>query len=147
MLSEGDDDEGEDMVPLSNAVADEAHRKARAERAEQLKNMMDDDGKACPPSDIHCYAYGVPDEEMADAPPAEAKTAEEEEEEAAPIDKAAAPQVEEKEAFVEVSGGRRRGRRRVMKKWTMKDEEGYLGEPNQVFLDSGAVAANNICIQ
>ena len=34
----------------------------------------------------------------------------------------------ESEPTVTVSGGRRRGRRRVMKKKTIKDEEGYLGE-------------------
>ena len=45
MLSEGDDDEAEDMVALSNTEADEAHRKARADRAEQLRKMMEDDGK------------------------------------------------------------------------------------------------------
>ena len=31
------------------------------------------------------------------------------------------------EPAVTVSGGRRRGRRKVMKKKTIKDEEGYLG--------------------
>lgn len=43
-----------------------------------------------------------------------------------------APAQPEKEATPEetvtVAGGRRRGRRRVMKKKTMKDEEGYLGK-------------------
>lgn len=42
---QSDDEEAEDLVPLSNAVADEAHRKARAERAEKLKKMMEEDGK------------------------------------------------------------------------------------------------------
>ena len=31
------------------------------------------------------------------------------------------------EPHIEVSGGRRRGRRKVMKKKMLKDEEGYLG--------------------
>ena len=31
--------------------------------------------------------------------------------------------------LVPSTGGRRRGRRKVMKKKTVKDEEGYLGEP------------------
>lgn len=35
-----------DLVPLSNADADEAHRKARAERAAKLKQMMEDDGNS-----------------------------------------------------------------------------------------------------
>ena len=39
-----------------------------------------------------------------------------------PTPKEASPQ-----PAVTVSGGRRRGRRKVMKKKTIKDEEGYLG--------------------
>lgn len=35
------------------------------------------------------------------------------------------PQLKEE---VSISGGRRRGKRQVMKKKTVKDEEGYLGE-------------------
>ena len=31
------------------------------------------------------------------------------------------------EPYITVSGGRRRGRRKVMKKKMLKDEEGYLG--------------------
>jgi len=34
----------------------------------------------------------------------------------------------EPEPTVTVSGGRRRGKRRVMRKKTIKDEEGYLGK-------------------
>lgn len=43
------------------------------------------------------------------------------------------------EAPVVVSDGRRRGRRKVMKKKTIKDEEGYLGEKGQSLLIS------NVC--
>ncbi|KAF2103373.1 hypothetical protein NA57DRAFT_63930 [Rhizodiscina lignyota] len=122
MLSdEGEDDE----VPQSNAEADEAHRKARAEREEGLRMMMEDDGNALTRCQILLYSNSLADEEMADAPPAEPE-APVEEEEAAPIDKAPPPQKEEKEAYVEVSGGRRRGRRRIIKKKTTRDEEGYL---------------------
>ena len=35
---------------------------------------------------------------------------------------------QEPQEHMEVSGGRRRGKRRVMKKITTKDEEGYLGK-------------------
>ena len=52
----------------------------------------------------------------------------EEEPTSAPLDKQPQPQeIDEPEAAVTVTGGRRRGRRRVTKKKTVKDEEGYLG--------------------
>jgi DNA polymerase delta subunit 3 len=38
-----------------------------------------------------------------------------------------APEPDDEKPTVTVSNGRRRGRRRVMKKKTVKDEEGYLG--------------------
>lgn len=61
------------------------------------------------------------DEDMPDAPaPADAPAPEE--------SKPAEPEkkLEPKEEIT-VQGGRRRGRRQVMKKKTIKDEEGYLG--------------------
>ena len=47
-------------------------------------------------------------------------------EEPRPVDALADLEKELKQE-AEVSGDRRRGRRRVMKKRTLKDEEGYLG--------------------
>lgn len=46
----------------------------------------------------------------------------------APSDKAPTTMPADSEATVTVQGGRRRGRRKVMKKRTVKDEEGYLGK-------------------
>lgn len=64
---------------------------------------------------------------MADAPTkvlaAEASEGAEEESDSKPT----AQTQEEPEETVTVSDGRRRGRRRVMKKKTVQDEEGYLG--------------------
>ena len=60
---------------------------------------------------------------MFDAPVVEEKPSE-----TSQTEKADAPKVEEPEPTVTVQNGRRRGRRRVMKKKTVKDEEGYLGE-------------------
>lgn len=57
------------------------------------------------------------DEEMED-------TAEDPSQESQPID---APKEASPEPAVVVSGGRRRGRRKIMKKKTIKDEEGFLG--------------------
>jgi len=54
-----------------------------------------------------------------------AKASEDAEDE--PDTKPEAQKKEEPEETVTVSDGRRRGRRRVMKKKTVQDEEGYLG--------------------
>jgi DNA polymerase delta subunit 3 len=53
--------------------------------------------------------------------------------EATPIDTPEAPEPLEPEgdATVTVENGRRRGRRRVMKKKKVKDEDGYLGKQNR----------------
>ena len=47
--------------------------------------------------------------------------------ESAPIDNIAPQQVPSPEPHTMVSGVRRRGRRKIMKKKTLKDDEGYLG--------------------
>lgn len=44
-----------------------------------------------------------------------------------PVDGPASQRATSLEAPIVVSGGRRRGRRKVMRKKTSKDEEGYLG--------------------
>lgn len=60
---------------------------------------------------------------MLDAPVVEEKPSE-----TSQPEKANTPKAEEPAPTVTVQNGRRRGRRRVMKKKTVKDEEGYLGE-------------------
>lgn len=60
--------------------------------------------------------------EMEDAPLDEEKASQD-----APLDEATPNKPTESEATVTVQGGRRRGRRRVMKKKKVKDEDGYLG--------------------
>ncbi|KAI4672093.1 uncharacterized protein J4E78_000593 [Alternaria triticimaculans] len=99
---EGDpDDEPEIKI---DEEKNEAARKVREERAERLRKMMEDD-----------------DEEMPDAP----ATAESQPE--APSTAATdTTEPTEGEATVTVENGRRRGRRRVMKKKKVKDEDGYL---------------------
>lgn len=66
------------------------------------------------------------DEPMDDVPD-EPEPEAEEPEPAAPIDQPVQPKPEEKQEMVTVEGGRRRGRRRVMKRKTVQDDEGYLG--------------------
>ena len=46
----------------------------------------------------------------------------------APVDKETSPVPSQNETAVTVQGGRRRGRRRVMKKVKARDEDGYLGK-------------------
>ncbi|KAL1652973.1 hypothetical protein SLS61_004594 [Didymella pomorum] len=98
---EGDDDETEVQVDTEKI---EAAKKARDDRAEKLRKMMEDD-----------------DEDMPDAP-----TTKDTPSEISQPKKAETPKEEEPEPTVTVQNGRRRGKRRVMKKKTVKDEEGYL---------------------
>jgi DNA polymerase delta subunit 3 len=62
---------------------------------------------------------------LPDAPAAEERASE-----ASQPEKVETPKEDEPEPTVTVQNGRRRGRRRVMKKKTVKDEEGYLGKHN-----------------
>ncbi|CAG5161186.1 uncharacterized protein ALTATR162_LOCUS5977 [Alternaria atra] len=99
---EGDpDDEPEIKI---DEEKNEAARKAREERAERLRKMMEDDDEEMP--DAPATADSQPD-----APSTAATDTTE------PADG---------EATVTVANGRRRGRRRVMKKKKVKDEDGYL---------------------
>ncbi|EOA87597.1 uncharacterized protein SETTUDRAFT_150612 [Exserohilum turcica Et28A] len=103
-MSEDEGDPDDEPEVKIDEEKNEAARKAREERAERLRKMMEDD-----------------DEEMTDAPAAAESQAE-----TAPAAAADASEPTEGEATVTVSNGRRRGRRRVMKKKKVKDEDGYL---------------------
>jgi DNA polymerase delta subunit 3 len=59
---------------------------------------------------------------MTDAPAAEETQAE-----ASQPEKTDVPEPEDDKPTITVSNGRRRGKRRVMKKKKVKDEDGYLG--------------------
>ncbi|OCK83591.1 hypothetical protein K432DRAFT_379368 [Lepidopterella palustris CBS 459.81] len=110
MKDVSEDEYEEDYTPeveISKEKNDAA-RKARAEREEKLRKMMDDDDDDDDDND---------DVPMDDAPIAE-------EPKDAPIERQ--PQKAAESASVTVSGGRRRGKRRVTKKKTVRDEEGYL---------------------
>ncbi|KAF1362764.1 hypothetical protein EJ07DRAFT_163360 [Lizonia empirigonia] len=99
---EGDDNDEPEMQVDTEKI--EAAKKARDERAEKLRKMMDDD-----------------DEDMPDASAAEDKPSE-----ASQPEQVDTPKPDEPEPSIIVENGHRRGRRRVMKKKTVKDEEGYL---------------------
>ncbi|KAL4939299.1 DNA polymerase subunit Cdc27 [Aspergillus oleicola] len=98
-----DGDEQEELFPESNKEETGETRESRKEREDRLRKMMEDDDE---------------DEEMADAaePPAEPEKT---------IDKPS-PKQEDLKVEAKSTGGRRRGRRQVMKKAVKKDSEGYL---------------------
>jgi DNA polymerase delta subunit 3 len=115
-----EDNEVEEQPTAEDAEKAAASRKARKDRETRLRQMMDDD-----------------DEPMADAPDAPPEGTEseadvvveaaEEVDDTAALDAKPKPEsLEPDKETVVVSDGRRRGRRRVTKKVTVKDEEGYL---------------------
>lgn len=103
-----DDEDGEETyVPPVQKEESAGDRKSRKAREAQLKAMMEEDDDEEP----------VPTPEPEPEPEAE--------EEAAPVK----PEAEKSpEPQSTVSGGRRRGKRRVTRKRTTRDEEGYLGK-------------------
>ncbi|KAL4761059.1 uncharacterized protein BDW70DRAFT_54612 [Aspergillus foveolatus] len=102
VLDDASEDEQEDLFPESRKEGPSETRESRKEREERLRKMMEDDDE---------------DEEMLDAtePPTKSET----------IDKPP-PVQEDLKVEATVKGGRRRGRRQVMKKAVKKDSEGYL---------------------
>ncbi|CAL3962730.1 unnamed protein product [Diplocarpon coronariae] len=109
--TEDDDDEEDTYVaaPAPSKKTVESDRKSRKEREAALKKMMEDDSEEI----VEPKAKRQKSEEVVE----KEKKREEESE-----------SVESKEEMpsVTVSDARRRGRRRVMKKKTVKDDEGYL---------------------
>ncbi|KAI9848103.1 MAG: hypothetical protein M1837_001205 [Sclerophora amabilis] len=106
MKDASEDEQEDDLALLNTKTNDETERKSKAEREEQLRNMMD-----------------VEDEPMEgqESPTATSQ------EISNPIDATSNPEAEvEEPSIVSRTGGRRRGRRKVMKKKTVRDEEGYL---------------------
>lgn len=66
-------------------------------------------------------------------------------EEAATVDEP--PKQPELKEEVNVSGGRRRGKRQVMKKKTIKDEEGYLGKLFEFLLSRVAYLTLSVTVE
>lgn len=105
-------DDGEDDSVAEPKKEDDTARKTRKDRQDELKRMMEEDSE---------------DEE-----PGKEDTPMEEPEEEIP---APEPEKEEKPEPAEVissaSNGRRRGKRRVTKKKTVMDDQGYLGKSQE----------------
>jgi len=114
-MSEDEEDDSE-VLPKPK-VHDGPGRKSKREREEELRKMMEED-----------------DDEV------EEKSEQEEEEEAnspaeEPVDEEMVPEPtkEEPSEVVASSGdGRRRGKRRIMKKKQILDDQGYLGQSQQM---------------
>ncbi|PKY05591.1 hypothetical protein P168DRAFT_325934 [Aspergillus campestris IBT 28561] len=108
VLDDASEEEAEELFPDSGKSTSTGTRESRKERQSRLRQMMEDD-----------------DEEMADTEEPTEPEPEPVEEESKPIDQPPPSKPELKED-VRVQGGRRRGKRQVMKKKTVKDDEGYL---------------------
>lgn len=117
---EGDEDDAPEVEFDKEKAA--AAKKAREEREKKLQQMMEADGESRLTLVVYKLIFAV---EMPDAAPEEEYDSQD-----APLDTAppAKPSESEEQGTVTVQGGRRRGRRRVMKKKTAKDEDGYLGK-------------------
>ncbi|KAF2682124.1 hypothetical protein K458DRAFT_420066 [Lentithecium fluviatile CBS 122367] len=104
-MSEDEGDENDAPEVKFDEEKAAAAKKAREEREEKLRQMMEDDV------------------DMPDAEPEEEKDSQD-----APLDTAVSSKPAESgsQGSVTIQGGRRRGRRRVMKKKKVKDEDGYL---------------------
>ncbi|KAI9037844.1 uncharacterized protein KD926_011547 [Aspergillus affinis] len=104
VLDDASEEEAEELFPDTGKSSSAGTRETRKEREARLKQMMEDEDEE-------------EDEEMPDVPePAE---------ESNPIDEAPPKPPSPKEE-VTVGGGRRRGRRQIMQKKTVRDDEGYL---------------------
>jgi DNA polymerase delta subunit 3 len=104
------DDDSDDPVEDEEIEVDAASGKSKKDREADLKAMMD-----------------VDDEPMEDVEEIISQGAIDKPKESEAEDSQGTKQEEPKETMV-VENGRRRGRRRVMKKKTAKDDEGYLGK-------------------
>ncbi|KAJ5398101.1 hypothetical protein N7509_006214 [Penicillium cosmopolitanum] len=105
VLDDASEEEQEELFPESGDKSAPANRESKKDREDKLKQMMEDED--------------TDDEEMPDAD-------EEPEREPTPVEQPPPPKPAELKEEVTVQGGRRRGKRQVMKKRTVKDEEGYL---------------------
>lgn len=121
-----DGEEQGELFPESREKSASAMRESKKQREERLKQMMEDDdadGTLDRGMIVIQFANDCLDEEMPDADDEEP---EEPEREPTPVEQPPAPKHTELKEEVTVQGGRRRGKRQVMKKRTIKDDEGYL---------------------
>ncbi|KAJ5166032.1 hypothetical protein N7492_006328 [Penicillium capsulatum] len=106
-LDDASEEEAEELFPDTGDKGVSTNRQSKKDREEKLKKMMEDDAD---------------DEEMPDAGEPE----EEAPREATPVEEPQPSKPAELKEEVTVQGGRRRGKRQVMKKRTVKDDEGWM---------------------
>lgn len=94
--------------------------KSKSEQEEQLLQMMEGEEGEFSATRLVAGANRIEDETMVDK-------AEDGSQESGPSDQIELPREPSTEPQSLISGGRRRGKRKTMKKKTFKDEEGYLG--------------------
>ncbi|KAI9797663.1 MAG: hypothetical protein M1825_005722 [Sarcosagium campestre] len=113
MKDASEDEQEEDLIlPASRRTRDDQPlRRPKSEREEGLRKMMEDD------DDEAMIDPPVSSEEESQGSPAI---------ETSPIAVAQPEREKSEEPVVTVSNGRRRGKRKIMKKLTVKDEEGFL---------------------
>lgn len=104
-------DDGEDDSEMPDFVPDPKATQARKSRQDELRRMMEES-----------------DEEVESKPATPAEEPVEEEEEEAPTELEAKADEGPAEVVSSTSDGRKRGKRRVTKKVTKMDDQGYLGK-------------------
>lgn len=120
-MRDASEDEDEDNF-IGTIKLDSQPGKSRSEREEQLHKLMDEEGKQTVCGMV-LSVDAVKDEEMQDTAGHHARPSQGSE----PADTSMSQEASNLELSAATTVGRRRGRRKVMKKKTTKDEEGYLG--------------------
>lgn len=123
MKDASEDEQVEDFISEVKVGAKPAESKSGVE--EKLRKMMDEEGRGVKAKAI-TWANEVKDEVMNDVI-VESGHRSAGSRESAPTDNIEPLQEPPPEPQAVVSRGRRRGRRKIMKKKTLKDDEGYLG--------------------
>ncbi|KAL8779540.1 MAG: hypothetical protein Q9194_001392 [Teloschistes cf. exilis] len=119
------EEEQPDAFPPSKEQATKTSRPLRSEREAQLRKMMDDEGNNI---NFSAACHGPQTEDELDDGPEESKETEPSHENRKSSGTVLGDKQDEaeQEKPATVSGGRRRGRRKIMKKMTLRDDEGYL---------------------
>ena len=123
MKDSSDDEQAEEAIEIQKQFATSS--RSRSQREEQLRQMMEDEGKikAKTPSPKIKQGTEKPVQNMEQ----DAINQSTDSQEIASIEGSESPGEPAIEPQLIASGGRRRGRRKVLKKKTLKDDEGYLG--------------------
>ena len=127
-MKDASEDEQEDSLFIISTKGNASEKASKAEREERLRKMMDDEGSISRPIRRNYRGY-QPRLTLVDEPMENALEETRQQEEVLKPASATASQEESlSEHPATVSGGRRRGRRKVMKRKMLKDDEGYLGK-------------------